>query len=140
MPKLIRFSSSLCTLFHKSISHHLPNTRFIKGLPQNSKHTPKPKENSLQKIHVPSHNYVSNSKSKITSKLHKVLQEKVSQKHKNITHILEVNFGMEPHSKGQVSSAKIITRKSPQKLRSFSTKFAQKLNKSIGSSCKIFFT
>jgi predicted GH43/DUF377 family glycosyl hydrolase len=30
MPKMIRFSSSLCILFHKSISHGLPNTRFTK--------------------------------------------------------------------------------------------------------------
>jgi hypothetical protein len=76
------------------------NIKFTQKIYQDSKHAPNPKENSFQKkIHVQSHNYVSNSRSKIASKLHKVLQGKVNQKHQNVTPIPEVNFGMKPHPK-----------------------------------------
>jgi hypothetical protein len=49
MPKIIRFSSSLCTLFHKSTSHYLQH-KVHKNLIQNSKHTPHEEANLFHNI------------------------------------------------------------------------------------------
>jgi hypothetical protein len=66
---------------------------------------------------------VPNPRAKITSKLHKVLQEKVSQKHKKVAHNFEVNFSMNLHftSKHQVSTIMSQKKKITQVLEIFTT-------------------
>jgi hypothetical protein len=61
------------------------------------------------------------SRAKTSSKLYKVLQEKVSQKHKKIAHDFEVTFSMSLHftNKHQVST--IMSQKFTQVLEKFTT-------------------
>ena len=92
MPKIIRFSSPLCTLFHKSISHYLQHKIYKKT--SNSKqqaHTTFNRQIHSKKSHVQSHNYVIKI---LSSKPHQNFT-KMSTKKWAKTRIYPTHFGDE---------------------------------------------
>jgi hypothetical protein len=62
MPKVIRFSSSLCTF----ISHYSPNTKFTKDHIKTASTYQNQREIHLKKTHVHGHNYAPKFKDKNT--------------------------------------------------------------------------
>jgi hypothetical protein len=114
--------SSLFTLYLAQeihIIHKVQNPQH--ETKSNSKYIVNQEANSLKECIFKAYYYVPNSRAKINSKLHKVLQEKVSQKYKKVAHNFEVNFSMSLHftSKHQVST--IISQRFTQVLENFTT-------------------
>jgi hypothetical protein len=103
------------TLFNTRTTHYSQGTKSTtRNQIKQQVYTKSRSQLTQKKMHIQSHYYVPNSRAKITSKLHKVLQEKVSQKHKKVTHNFEVNFSMNLHftSKHQVSTIMSQKKKS----------------------------
>jgi len=116
---IIVFSSlfALYLIQEPHIIHKVQNPQ--QETKSNSKYILNQEANSLKKMYIQSHYYVPNSRAKITSKSHKVLQEKVSQKHKKVTHNFEVNFRMNLHFTSKPSINNYEPKKIHTSLRNF---------------------
>jgi hypothetical protein len=87
MPKIIRFSSSFCTLFHKRVSHYLPNTRSSRTKPKQQANTTLRGKFIPQNYMSKCHNFIPKSQSQHHIKTSQNSSKKWT-KSKTKTHIL----------------------------------------------------